>query len=87
MNFMIKKFVLLFIFLPKFALAACEKPEMPTDQEWQSWLDLISKEAVELGINKEIVANEIQTLIPLEKIILRDRCQPESTITFQEYIY
>ena len=60
---------------------------MPSNQIWQEWLNKISAEAAKNGINQEIINQELSHLQPLEKIILRDRCQPESTITFQEYLY
>ena len=27
----------------------CEKPKMPTDDEWSSWLSAIKKEALNIG--------------------------------------
>ena len=44
---MIIRFVILFLFI-SFNLysADCEKPKMPTDEEWNSWLSNIKKEAL-----------------------------------------
>ena len=76
-----------FFLYPATSFSECIIPKMPTDEEWQNWLVLISNEAIENNISKEIVNQELLNQKPLEKIILRDRCQPESTISFKEYVY
>ena len=91
MNILIKVlliliFNLLFI-IPKTAYSECAKPKMPSNDEWEIWLKEITKEAINYGINRKIAEKEFSNLKPLEKIILRDRCQPESTISFKEYLY
>ena len=60
---------------------------MPSDQEWFEWLENIKKEAIKAGISEDTVIKELKNVKPQEKIILRDRCQPESTITLNEYLY
>ena len=60
---------------------------MPSEEKWSNWLIQVSEEAIEYGISNETIINELSEVKPLKKIILRDRCQPESTITFKEYIY
>ena len=60
---------------------------MPNEEEWNIWLDNIKLEALEYGINKEIVFKNLDNIKPQSKIIMRDRCQPESTITLDEYLY
>jgi len=65
----------------------CSEPQMPTSYEWQNWLEDVKIEALSLGISKDIVENELNNIKPQKKIIMRDRCQPESTITLEEYLY
>ena len=60
---------------------------MPSESEWNDWLDNIKIEAINEGISPETVNKELLNVKPQKKIILRDRCQPESTITLEEYIY
>jgi len=84
MNFRI--FFLLFISLKIFA-SECEKPKMPSNLEWNNWLEKIKLEAIQEGISKETIKDQLNGVKPQKKIILRDRCQPEVTITLEEYIY
>jgi len=79
--------ILLFILISKSTYAACIKPVMPSNDEWNLWLENITNEARDYGISIEIIDKELKHLKPIEKIILRDRCQPESTISFKEYVY
>ena len=65
----------------------CKKPQMPSDEEWNIWLDNIKLEAIQNGILQEIVFNSLENVRPQSKIIMRDRCQPESTITLDEYLF
>jgi len=67
--------------------ADCEKPSMPSNKEWISWLSEIRKEALQEGISEQIINQELTLIEPQSKIILRDRCQPESTITLEEYLF
>ena len=67
--------------------ADCKKPVMPSNDEWQLWLSEIKKEALKEGISQNIIDVELSDVTPQEKIIMRDRCQPESTITLKEYLY
>ena len=60
---------------------------MPTNNEWQSWLLNIKNEALAQGISRETIDRELDSISPQKKIIMRDRCQPESQITFDEYVY
>ena len=60
---------------------------MQPTNDWKEWLNLIMKEAYDYGITQKTIQNELSNLKPIEKIIMRDRCQPESTITFKEYAY
>ena len=78
-------FILLISF--KIFAADCKKPDMPTDLEWSKWIENIKLEALKKGISEKTVINQLTNVKPQKKIILRDRCQPESTITLDEYIY
>ena len=82
-------FRIIFFILISFQLLAndCKKPQMPPIEEWNSWLHNIKLEAIKEGISKETVYKELEDKLPQKKIILRDRCQPESTITLDEYLY
>ena len=79
-------FFIIIIFFA-FTLKACEKPTMPSDAEWNSWLDDVKIEAINNGISIETINAHLSDIKPQKKIILRDRCQPESTITLKEYLY
>ena len=67
--------------------ADCEKPKMPTDEEWNSWLSNIKKEALEIGISQITISKQLNNVKPQSKIIMRDRCQPASTMTLDEYLF
>ncbi len=87
-----KNFFFIFLFfciLINFKLVAadCKKPQMPSNAEWQNWLAEIKKEALDIGISKKTIKNELTSVLPQKKIIMRDRCQPESTITLAEYLF
>ena len=84
---MILKFFLTLFLSFSFALNACEKPTMPSTEEWNKWLVDVKKEAFDNGISKNTISQYLSDIKPQKKIILRDRCQPESTITLEEYLY
>ena len=65
----------------------CSKPTMPTLNEWQNWLKDVKVEALSRGITSKTIERELSGVLPQSKIIMRDRCQPESTITLKEYLY
>ena len=67
--------------------ADCKKPVMPSNDEWQNWLSEIKKEALKEGISQNTIDAELSDVSPQKKIIMRDRCQPESMITLKEYLY
>lgn len=67
--------------------ADCSTPIMPTLDEWNNWLNEFKIEAITKGIGQETIDRELLNVKPQKKIILRDRCQPESTITLNEYLY
>ena len=50
---MIIRLILFFVFISFRSYAAdCEKPKMPTDEEWNSCISNIKKEALEIGISQ-----------------------------------
>ena len=81
------KYFFIIILLTSFTTKACEKPSMPSDNEWNNWLEEVRIEAINNGINKQTIDLHLSDVKPQKKIILRDRCQPESTITLSEYLY
>jgi len=84
---MILKYFFVLILFYSFTLQACEKPTMPSKSEWLSWLEDVRIEAIEKGISNKTINLYLSEVKPQKKIILRDRCQPESTITLNEYLY
>ena len=82
---MILKYFFVLILFYSFTLQACEKPTMPSKSEWLSWLEDVRIEAIEKGISNKTINLYLSEVKPQKKIILRDRCQPESTITLNEY--
>ena len=67
--------------------ADCKKPEMPSDLEWQLWIDEAKLLALTQGISKTTIDRELNNIRPASKILLRDKCQVESTISLDEYLY
>ena len=85
MNFLYLIFII-FIALNVYA-SDCKKPNMPSNEEWNKWLTTIKKEAAVKGISQNTILKHLNNVQPQSKIIMRDRCQPESTITLNEYLY
>jgi len=79
-------FFIIIIFFAS-SLKACEKPSMPSEAEWNNWLEDVKNEALNNGISIQTINLYLSDVKPQKKIILRDRCQPESTITLNEYLY
>ena len=84
---MFLKYIFLFFIFFTYSLKACEKPTMPTHSEWNNWLEDVRNEAKDKNISEKTISLYLSDVKPQEKIILRDRCQPESTITLEEYLY
>ena len=62
-------FLILIIFL-NFSLYACEKPSMPTDSEWNNWLDDVRNEAKEKKISDQTINLYLLNVKPQKKIIV-----------------
>ena len=85
---MIVRFVIFFVFISFNIYATdCEKPKMPTDDEWNSWLTNIKQEALQKGISQNTISQHLNNVLPQSKIIMRDRCQAASTMTLDEYLF
>ena len=57
---MIIRFIIFFVFISFKSYATdCEKPKMPTDEEWNSWLTNIKQEALERGISQNTISNNL----------------------------
>ena len=80
-------FIIVFLLTFNSIATDCSKPKMPTTTEWNEWLSEVKIEAASLGISKKTIEKELTDVEPQAKIIIRDRCQPESTITLKEYLY
>ena len=80
-------FFCIFIFTFKIFASDCWETKMPSDDEWNEWGFNNKIQAVDIGISKEVVEQNLKNIKPQSKIIMRDRCQPESTITLDEYLY
>jgi len=82
------KFLIFLVFISLNIYAAdCEKPKMPSDNEWNSWLSTIKKEAKVKGISQNTISIHLKDVEPQSKIIMRDRCQPASSMTLNEYLF
>ncbi len=85
---MIIRFTILFVFMSfKIYSADCEKPKMPSDKEWNIWLSNIKEEALIKGISQNTILKHLNDVKPQSKIIMRDRCQPTSTMTLDQYLF
>ena len=64
----------------------CKKPIMPSIDTWNQWIGEMKLLAYSKGISENSI-NELDYIKPASKILLRDRCQVESRITLDEYLY
>lgn len=55
-------------------------------QAFKIWLQELRKEALKKGINQTTLDTALADVEPIEKVLKLDRKQPESTITFKEYL-
>ena len=67
--------------------ADCKKPKMPSSEEWNSWIEEFKIFALNEGISEKTIDDVLTDVEPSSKILLRDKCQVESTITLDEYLY
>jgi membrane-bound lytic murein transglycosylase B len=56
------------------------------DQEFGAWLQAFRKEAIGKGIPAAVVDQSLAGVAPIPRVLELDRRQPETTLTFDEYI-
>ena len=56
------------------------------DEAFLTWLDAVEKEALERGIKQETLDMVLPTITPLERVVKRDRNQPEVKQTYARYL-
>ena len=63
-----------------------EKVVQVDPEAWRTFLTELRAEAAAGGIREEILAEALDGLQPIRRVIQLDRAQPEFTITFQQYL-
>ena len=62
---MFLRFIVITIFVSfNLQAADCEKPKMPSDEVWNTWLEDIKLEAIQLGITKKTVIKYLKNIKP-----------------------
>jgi membrane-bound lytic murein transglycosylase B len=61
-------------------------PSWAADQDFQTWLDGLRRDAVSQGIRGETLDRALKGLTPIPRVIELDRKQPEFTLTFDQYL-
>ena len=56
------------------------------DLDFPTWLAALRKEAVERGLPPAVVEHSLSEVAPIARVLELDRRQPETTITFDQYI-
>jgi membrane-bound lytic murein transglycosylase B len=77
------------IFLAGLAASLAALPAHPgraAEIEFDAWLKAFRKEAMERGIPAAIVDQSLAGIAPIPRVLELDRRQPETTLTFDEYI-
>jgi membrane-bound lytic murein transglycosylase B len=59
---------------------------LAADVDFQTWLKALRKEAVERGIPASVLDQSLADVSPIPRVLELDRRQPETTITFADYI-
>ena len=62
----LKYFLFIIIFFTT-AINACEKPTMPTEVDWNNWLQEVRKEALDIGISNKSVNLYLSDVKPQKK--------------------
>ncbi len=65
-------------------LSACQAPA--AGRSFETWLEEFRREAITLGIRPATLDLALAGIQPLPRVIELDRKQPETTLTFDEYI-
>lgn len=61
-------------------------PGRAAEIEFDAWLKAFRKEAIERGVPAAIVDQSLAGVAPIPRVLELDRRQPETTLTFDEYI-
>jgi membrane-bound lytic murein transglycosylase B len=72
--------------LASFAAAIGGRASAAADVDFQTWLKALRKEAVDRGIPASVLDQSLADAAPIPRVLELDRRQPETTITFDEYI-
>ncbi len=68
------------------ALGAAIRPACANEADFRTWLQGVQREAIQRGIPAEIVADALADVTPIPRVLELDRRQPETTLTFDEYV-
>ena len=84
------KLIILFLFIP-LALNAhdsknCDVLENYDFSQFESWKSEVIKKSSEYGLDKDFVTGLVTPYSVNKRVIENDKCQPEFTLTFSEYI-
>ncbi|HWK43922.1 MAG TPA: lytic murein transglycosylase [Stellaceae bacterium] len=69
-----------------FLLGGMIAPAWAGDADFQTWLRAFKDEAAQSGIRRATIDSAFTGVAPIPKVLELDRHQPESTITFDDYI-
>ena len=67
---LLKYFFIIIIFFT-LTSKACEKPTMPSESEWNNWLDDVRKEAIDNGISIQTIDLHLSDVKPQKKNYLK----------------
>ena len=62
----LKYFLFIIIFFAT-TVNACEKPTMPTEDDWNNWLQEVREEALDIGISNKSVTLYLSDVKPQKK--------------------
>lgn len=68
------------------AAASSGTPAPAQSQEFARWLDGVRQEAAQKGISQTTIRDALSGVQPIPRVLELDRRQPESTLTFQDYL-
>ena len=74
MKLLFLSFLCLFVIFPAYAA-----------QDWNTWLNGVKADARQKGISETIIAQSLNGIKPIPRVIELDRKQPEGTMTFTKY--
>lgn len=68
------------------ALGAAIRPALANEVDFTTWLQGVQREAIQRGLPAKTVADVLADVSPIPRVLELDRRQPETTLTFDEYI-